>query len=107
MTTTEEKPIRISMDDFVLTGGGANGESYDHKTDPNLMLKLYLPGKIEQPLYELQMARKVYEMGIPTPKPGDYVVTEDGRYEDVVTLYRKGERVGAVLVVRHVDAVEG
>ncbi len=80
MTTTEEKPIRISMDDFVLTGGGANGESYDHKTDPNLMLKLYLPGKIEQPLYELQMARKVYEMGIPTPKPGDYVVTDDGRY---------------------------
>ena len=26
------------------------------------------------------MARKVYDLGIPTPEPGDYVVTEDGRY---------------------------
>lgn len=78
--THDEKPIPISLNDFVLTGGGFNGESYDHKTNPELMLKLYMPGKIEQPLYELHMARLVYEMGIPTPKPGDYVVTDDGRY---------------------------
>jgi uncharacterized protein (TIGR02172 family) len=78
--TRDEKPIPISLNDFVLTGGGFNGESYDHKTNPELMLKLYMPGKIEQPLYELHMARLVYEMGIPTPKPGDYVVTDDGRY---------------------------
>jgi uncharacterized protein (TIGR02172 family) len=26
------------------------------------------------------IARKVYEAGIPTPEPGEYVVTEDGRY---------------------------
>ena len=78
--TRDEKPIPISLNDFVLTGGGFNGESYDHKTNPELMLKLYMPGKIEQPLYELHIARLVYEMGIPTPKPGDYVVTDDGRY---------------------------
>lgn len=76
----DETPIPISLNDYVLTGGGFNGESYDHKTNPELMLKLYMPGKIEQPLYELHMARLVYEMGIPTPKPGDYVVTDDGRY---------------------------
>jgi hypothetical protein len=23
--------IKISLDDYVLSGGGANGESYDHK----------------------------------------------------------------------------
>ena len=74
------KPIKISLSDYVLTGGGANGESYDHKTDPSVMLKLYFPGKISQPLDEMQMARKVYNLGIPTPEPGDYVVTEDGRY---------------------------
>ncbi len=74
------KPILISIDDYVLTGGGANGESYDHKTDPDTMLKLYLPGKIEQPLSEMNLARMVYAAGIPTPEPGDYVVTEDGRY---------------------------
>ena len=72
--------IPISLDDYVLSGGGANGESYDHKSDPSIMLKLYFPGKIQQPLDEMMLSRKVYEMGIPTPEPGDYVITEDGRY---------------------------
>ena len=73
-------PIKISLSDFVLSGGGANGESYDHKSDPSVMLKLYFPGKIEQPLSEMLLARKVYDLGIPTPEPGQYVVTEDGCY---------------------------
>ena len=72
--------IKISLNDYVLSGGGANGESYDHKTDPSVMLKLYFPGKIQQPLDEMKLARKVFDMGIPTPEPGEYVVTEDGRY---------------------------
>lgn len=72
--------IPISLNDYTLSGGGANGESYDHKTDPSVMLKLYFPGKIQQPLDEMLLARKVYAMGIPTPEPGEYVVTEDGRY---------------------------
>jgi len=71
---------RINLSDFVLFGGGANGESYNHKQDPSLMLKLYFPGKIQQPLDEMLLARKVYEMGIPTPEPGEYVETEDGRF---------------------------
>jgi uncharacterized protein (TIGR02172 family) len=74
------EPIKITLDDYTLFGGGANGESYDHKTDPDIMLKLYFQGKIQQPLDEITLARKVYELGIPTPKPGDYVVTDDGRY---------------------------
>ena len=74
------EPIKISLKDYKLFGGGANGESYDCISDPGLMLKLYFPGKIQQPLDEMQLARKVYELGIPTPEPGEYVVTEDGRY---------------------------
>jgi len=74
------EPIKISLDDYVLFGGGANGESYDHKADPSIMLKLYFPGKIQQPLDEMMLARKVYDMGIPTPEPGEYVQTEDGRF---------------------------
>ena len=76
----EPKPIRISLDDYVLSGGGANGESSDHLHDPSVMLKLYFPGKVRQPLDEMLLARKVYDLGIPTPEPGDYVVTDDGRY---------------------------
>jgi uncharacterized protein (TIGR02172 family) len=74
------EPIKISLDDYILFGGGANGESYDNRHDADLMLKLYFPGKIRQPLDEMLMARKVYSLGIPTPEPGDYVVTDDGRY---------------------------
>ncbi len=72
--------IKISLNDYILSGGGFNGESYDHKTDPTMMLKLYHLGKIHQPIDEMMLARKVYNMGIPTPEPGEYVVTEDGRY---------------------------
>ena len=75
-----EEAKKISMADYVLSGGGANGESFDCISDPSVMLKLYFPGKIQQPLDEMKLARKVYEMGIPTPEPGEYVVTEDGRY---------------------------
>ena len=66
--------IRISLKDYVLSGGGFNGESYFHRDDPTVMLKLYFPGKIQQPLDEMTLSRKVYEMGIPTPEPGEYVV---------------------------------
>ena len=74
------EPIKISIDDYVLAGGGANGESYNHRKDPSVMLKLYFPGMINQPLDEMLLARKVYALGVSTPEPGDYVVTEDGRY---------------------------
>ena len=72
--------IKINLSDYELSGGGANGESYNHRSDPSVMLKLYFPGKIQQPLDEMTLARKVYDMGIPSPEPGEYVVTEDGRY---------------------------
>lgn len=73
-------PIPISLSDYTLDGGGYTGESYVLKSDPSVMLKLFFPGKIQQPLDEMRMARKVYERGIPTPEPGDFVVTEDGRF---------------------------
>ena len=65
--------IKINLEDYIHSGEGANGESFDHRTDPSIMMKLYNPGKIQQPLDEMLMARKVYKLGIPTPEPGDYV----------------------------------
>ena len=72
--------IEIDLNDYTLAGGGFNGESYNSKLDPSIMLKLYFPGKITQPLDEMTLARKVYNLGIPTPEPGEYVVTGHGRY---------------------------
>lgn len=71
--------IRIDLNDYVHAGEGANGESFNHRTDPNIMMKLYNPGKVQQPYDEMIMARKVYALGIPTPEPGDYV-TDGVRY---------------------------
>lgn len=66
------KPLLINLDDYVRTGEGANGASYNHKTDPSIMMKLYLRN-FESARTELEMARKVYQLGIPTPEPGDLV----------------------------------
>lgn len=71
--------IRIDLNDYVHAGEGANGESFNHKTDPSIMMKLYNPGKVQQPLDEMILARKVFDLGIPTPEPGDYV-TDGIRY---------------------------
>ena len=78
----EEKfdPVLISLSDYVLDGGGYTGESYVLKSDPSVMVKLFFPGKTQQPFDEMRMARKVYDAGIPTPEPGDFVTTADGRY---------------------------
>ena len=67
------QPIPIDIDDYDYAGEGANGSSYHHKTDPTVMLKLYRPGIRQQALDELTLARKVFETGIPTPEPGDFV----------------------------------
>ena len=71
--------IKINLEDYVHAGEGANGESFNHRTDPDIMMKLYNPGKIQQPYDEMIMARKVYELGIPSPEPGEYV-TDGVRY---------------------------
>ena len=71
--------IRVDMADYQQAGEGANGVSYNHRRDPDVMLKLYRPGMVQQPLDEMRIARKVYDAGIPSPEPGDFV-TDGTRY---------------------------
>ena len=66
------QPVKIDLNDYERVGEGANGASYNHKTDPNIMLKIYFRN-FEAAAKELELARKVYEMGIPTPEPGDLI----------------------------------
>lgn len=70
------KPLLIDLNDYERVGEGANGASYNHKTDPQILLKLYFRNA-EAAERELELARKVYAMGIPTPEPGDLVT--DGK----------------------------
>ena len=70
------EPIKIDLNEYVRTGEGANGASYNHKTDPSIMMKMYFRN-FEAAALELELAQKVYRMGIPTPEPGDLVT--DGK----------------------------
>ena len=69
-------PTLIDLNDYIRTGEGANGASYNHKADPSIMMKLYFRN-YEAAALELELAQKVYKMGIPTPEPGDLVT--DGK----------------------------
>ncbi len=71
---------RIDMNDYVLAGAGANGESFNNIHDENVMLKLNNEGAdISRVIRENDVARKVFEAGIATPEPGD-IVTDGKRY---------------------------
>ena len=66
------EPTLIDLNDYIRTGEGANGASYNHKSDPNIMMKMYFRN-FEAAVQELELAQKVYALGIPTPEPGDLV----------------------------------
>ncbi|MBR6054212.1 MAG: phosphotransferase [Bacteroidales bacterium] len=66
--------IKINLEDYVHSGEGANGESFFHRSDPSIMLKLYNEGApVDIVIDELELSHKAYEAGIPVPKPGDLV----------------------------------
>lgn len=70
----------IDLSEYDYSGEGANGASYNHKTNPNIMLKIYNTIKPYSFIKnELDRAQKVYELGIPSPKPG-VLVTDGERY---------------------------
>lgn len=70
-------PTLINLNEYERVGEGANGASYNHKSDPTIMLKIYFRN-FESAEKELELARKVYQMGIPTPEPGDLIT--DGEH---------------------------
>lgn len=73
--------ILINLKDYFHSGEGFSGESYFHKTDPDLMVKLFIEGKdVETVEKELRADNIAYSLGIPTPKPGDLITDGNGRF---------------------------
>lgn len=71
----------INIDEYEHAGEGANGESYNHKQDQNLMVKLYnASADIDAVYNEVDIARKVFDAGIPSPEPGCFITNGQGRY---------------------------
>lgn len=57
--------------DYRKSGEGANGDSYDCLTDGSFMLKMYNVSYPEKLISdELEVAQKVFALGIPSPEPG-------------------------------------
>ena len=72
---------KIDINDWVAFGDGYTAVSYYHKTDPDIMMKLYAPFiPMEKVVLELEQAQHVLDSGVATPKPEKLVVAEDGRY---------------------------
>lgn len=60
--------------DYRKSGEGANGDSYDCVNDASFMLKMYnTVYPTEMIATELDIARKVFSLGIPSPQPGNLV----------------------------------
>lgn len=73
--------IKINLEEYEHSGEGANGESLNHRTNPALMVKLYnASADITVIENELKYSGLLFEAGIPTPKPGDFVTDGNGRY---------------------------
>jgi len=73
------EPVRIDLSEYVHSGEGANGESFFHRSDPSIMMKLYnesAPRDIIIAEYEL--SHKVFDAGLPVPEAGD-LVTDGSR----------------------------
>lgn len=68
----------INLNDYESSGAGALGESYISKSNPNILLKLYSREREQMGLDEYERARKVYQIGVPCPTPGELVRTEEG-----------------------------
>lgn len=76
----------IDLKEWELVGGGKRGDSYFHRNDPDLMVKFdntRIPVDVMR--IEVENARIVSSLGLPTPAPGE-LVTDGQRYG--ITFHR-------------------
>ena len=66
----------ISLDDYIQTGEGGTALAYTHKTEKRLAKLYNTTFEADLTRREFEIARVVYELGIPTPRP--YRLITDG-----------------------------
>lgn len=95
---------KIDLNDWVLSGGGGAGVSYFHKTDPNLILKVEnRQASLEEVENSLSTARIVFNLGIPTPEPGEVVF--DGEHYGQIFRRIQGKVSFARLIGEHPEMI--
>jgi len=77
---TENDAKVVNMDEWNLVGGGYQGESYFHKTDPTLILKLFAPDAYFYAVNrEFEITNEIAKTGIQTTVAYD-LVKHENRY---------------------------
>ena len=101
----ERKTEHIDLSDFRKSGEGANGSSYDCISNPGIMVKLYNTSYPLGPVFEeYDVAKKVYELGIPSPEPGKLV--NDGERTGILFQRIIGKRSYARMLADEPERVE-
>lgn len=95
----------IDLKNYERTGEGANGVSYNSLTDPLEMVKIYNADYPRETVYtELDVARKVYDLGIPSPEPGELIT--DGERLGIKFRKIEGKRSHARAISQEPERTE-
>lgn len=87
----------INLQEWEPFGGGGFGTSYYNKTDDSVMLKLNKPSVSEVAARtEFQRSKAVYDMGIPSAQPLEFV-TDGQRYGMIVQRIQGKESFGRII----------
>lgn len=87
----------INLEEWVPFGGGGFGESYYNKKDDSVVLKLNKPSIPATRAYtEFQRSKAVYEMGIPSARPFEFV-TDGKRYGMTVERIHGKQSFGRII----------
>ncbi|MBP3202276.1 MAG: phosphotransferase [Bacteroidales bacterium] len=87
----------INLNEWESFGGGGFGESFYNKTDDSVILKLNKTSVSAQKAQEeFRRSKAVYDMGIPSAEPYEFV-TDGERYGMIVQRIRGKESFGRIL----------
>lgn len=71
---SDMEPVNINLDDWTRFGEGGNGQSYYHKTDDTVMLKLNdTSWSKEKVLAEFNLSKTVHALGVKSPEVFEFV----------------------------------
>lgn len=96
---------QINLNEWESFGGGGFGESFYNKTDDSVILKLNKASVSAQKAQEeFRRSKAVYDMGIPSAQPYEFV-TDGERYGMIVERIQGKESFGRILA-DHPDRLE-
>lgn len=102
---TEQFYPQVDISEWTLVGAGFNGTAYISPAHPGLLLKIVRSelGKKEIVEQEFRLARKAYEIGLPTPRV--YEIVRDGEHHGYTSQIIKGKKSIARLCADHPERI--